>query len=369
MAKSRILSKEELDKKYGSDSYIVLDEEENLSQIPRLPCRILALNHMLGGGLPYGKITESFGYESTGKSLLAYDFAYSAQQLGGVALIVDAENAFEIAWARKNGLDPARTVIYSESAVEKVADWARDQILYWRSELTNNEPIFLLVDSIAVLECMDNQEADMTNAKAEMGNRAKAIGKFYRTRNKLFKKTGTVVYMINQVRKKLGASMFESSETTPGGDATKFYASIRMGLIRSTQIKGFVNKDGEFIESKEKGRKIGQNIIVKTEKNKVSPPRPQLKTEVYFTPEKFGYTGFNRYIGLDDILIEEGVIEKKGSRYYYKGEMIANGEANFLQMIHTKPKRRAKLVAKSSINTISKTRELLESLPKNTFSI
>lgn len=369
LRKIKVLTEQEIAKKYGDDSYLVHKVINEISNLPKLPSRNLPLNYMIGGGITYGRVMEVFGYESTGKSLLSYDFAYATQQLGGIVLLADAENAFAIQWAIENGLDPERLIIYDKNSIEGISDWSRDMIYYWRSKLKNNEPILFITDSIAALECESSIESDMSDAKAEMGNRAKAIGKFYRTRNPLFKRAGVCVLMINQVRKKLGATMWESAETTPGGDATKFYASIRVGLIRSTQIKGLINAKGKFEESKEKGHKVGQNIIMKVEKNKLAPPRPQLKTEVYFLPDKFGYVGYSRYAGLDEILITEGIISKKGSRYYYKGKMICNGEKNFLSMIHRKPKLRGKLIAKSSIHTISKAKEQLTTIKRNLYPI
>lgn len=364
--KLKVPSSGDLAKKYA-DSYTVIEMEDELAKLPKLPCRNLALNYMLGGGIPYGKVIEIFGYESTGKTLMAYDFGYAAQQLGGVLLIIDAENAFEIGWAKKNGLDPARTVILPSNEIEMASDWVRDQTYYWRDKLVNNEPIVVIGDSIAFFECSDNIESDAVGAKAEMGNRAKAIGKFYRTRTRLFKRAGVCVIMINQVRKKIGASMFESAETTPGGDSTRFAASIRISLTRSTQIKGRII-DGEFKED-DKGHKIGQHIIMRMEKNKVAPPRPSIKTEVYFLDEKWGYTGYNRYKGLEEILVDQGVVKNVGSRYYYKEKMIANGVDNFIKALHKKPKLRGNLIRRSSINTISKTQDLLNSLDRNLYRL
>ena len=138
--KLKTLTKEELAKKYP-ESYLVIDLEDELAHVPRLPSRNLGVNYMLGGGIPYGKLVEVYGYESTGKSLLAYDFGYSAQQLGGVLLIIDAEDAFEINWAKQNNLDPKRTIILPSNSIEIAGDWLRDQIKYWRNILVNNEPI------------------------------------------------------------------------------------------------------------------------------------------------------------------------------------------------------------------------------------
>src|SRR5690606_7362946 len=134
---------------------------------------------------------------------------------------------------------------YDSNDIEGFSDWCRDTILMYRSKLVKNEPILLVLDSIAALECLENLNKDQLDGKAEMGNRAKAIYRFFRYRANFFKQMGVCVILINQVRKKLGASMFENAETTPGGDSTKFYASYRIGLNSGKQIKGkLVN--GEF---------------------------------------------------------------------------------------------------------------------------
>jgi recombination protein RecA len=351
---------QELRKKYpvaGSASILVTDENTLW-----LPCRSLAINDVLGGGIPFGKIIEIFGYESTGKTLLALDFAYATQALGGMVLWADFEGAFTSHWAAENDIDVDRVELYGHNDIEGMGDWARDAALAYRSQLPNNEPILLVVDSIAAGETEGNMGADLHDAKAEMGNRAKAWDKFFRTRAIFLKNLGVTSIMINQVRGKIGAGMFESSETTPGGKATAFYASQRLGLGRSTQIKGKI-VDGDFVVDKSGGYKIGQNVNIQVRKNKVAPPRDTLKTEVYFLPDIWGYVGFSRYHGLPEALLKNDVITKSGSRFYYKDKMICNGGDNFIRDLHRKDKMRKGLIKKSGINTISKTQALMESLP------
>jgi hypothetical protein len=205
--------------------------------------------------------------------------------------------------------------------------------------------------------------------KAEMGNRAKGIYRFYRRRNNILEKYGVVGIMINQVRKKVGASMFEAAETMPGGDSTRFYASNRIMVTRSKQIKGYLDEKGKWQDSKEKGKKIGQNVKVDVYKNKTSPPKPAVMTEVYFQDKKYEYVGFNRYSNVEELLLEAGVITKKGSRYYYGEEMLCNGEANFNPLMHSKPKLRKKLLDALDLNTISKTRARIEAIGKNLYPI
>lgn len=335
----------------------------------RLPNRIMGLNYQTGGGIVYGTIVEIAGYESTGKSLIAKDYAYAAQQLGGIVLWVDAERIFDFDWAEQNGLDISKIELLRSEEIEIMSDWVRDMILYWRSKLTNNEPILLVCDSIAALETVDNIKADAIGGKAEMGNRAKAIYQFYRRRNNLIDKYGVCVAMINQVRKKVGATLYEAAETMPGGDSTKFYASFRLMLNKSKQVKGFNNKEGKWTDSIDKGVKIGQNIIVEVLKNKTGPPRPKFKTEVYFLNDKYGYVGYNKYAGIKEMGEYMGLITSKGSRYYFKDEQICNGEKNFNDALHTKSKLRRKIIEALGINTISKFQVKLDSIGKNLYPV
>ncbi len=364
--KFKLLSESAIRKKYDDTvrGDILLPTEKTLW----LPSRVIPLNWQLGGGLQYGKVTELFGYESTGKSLLGMDFGYVAQSLGGVILWGDAESSFNPAWASKNGIDLERIEIYDSNDIEGLSDWVMDWCILWRSKLTKNEPIIFVLDSIATLDCEVNINSSQKDAKAEMGNRAKAIYKMLRTRSKLFKKLGIVVLLINQVRKKVGASMFEASTTQPGGDAVKFYASQRIGLIASKQIKGVMNRNG-FKEDSQKGKKMGRNIIIQIEKNKLAPPTNSVKTQVYFQPDIWSHLGYSRYHGLLDIFVNDGTVIKKGNWYYYKNHSICQGEDAFIDIMYTDEKKRKILLKSSSINTVSKAREKLKGLDSNLFKV
>jgi len=711
--KFKLLGESAIRKKHGDSvrGDILLPTEKTLW----LPSRVLPLNWQLGGGLQYGKIAELFGYESTGKSLLGLDFGYVAQSLGGVLLWGDAESSFNPGWATRNGLDPKRIEVYDSNDIEGLSDWVMDWIIFWRSKLTKNEPILFVLDSIATLDCLVNINSSQRDAKAEMGNRAKAIYKMLRTRNHMFKKLGVTVLLINQVRKKVGASMFEAStclhgdslvltnigslpiskivenklkvkvnsynprrksfefkkvsgwikkevdekwisiitngpesgggnfgivctethgvltqfgwryarflnskkdkvltsypsiingtveefmvgsfigdsslrrrtkntaiyrlrdsnnkayviwkkqklepfimmhshnegyiceasvelseferiykgrninaafnryggklpvlslaiwymddghlgrvdscpqgsiswsrpsvnterikefmcymgfecnvrmggkgilftvkgldafckkirhlipdsmqyklpkehrgyykdfklnakkdeiglwvniisikeagkrnyrknwkydltvngnhnfmaggisngfivhNTQPGGDAVKFYASQRIGLIASKQIKGIITKKG--FRDDPKGKKMGRNIIIQIEKNKLAPPTNSVKTQVYFQPDIWNHLGYSRYHGLLDILVEEGTVEKRGNWYYYGDHSICQGEEAFIELMHSEEKKRKILLKASSINTISKTRDKLKALDENFYPI
>ncbi len=360
--KLKVSTESALRKKYagsGLASQVVVHGEDTLW----IPSRILALNHQWGGGAPYGKIIEIFGEESSGKSLTAFDFAYTTQALGGIVLWADAEFAFTQDWALKNGLDLEKVEIYKEKAIERISDWSVDMGIYYRNKLTKNEPILLVVDSLAALECLDKLNVSQTDAKAEMGNRAKAIDSWLRGRNGLYEDLGITVILINQLRSKIGASQFEDPDTTPGGKATRFYASIRVGIY-----------GGKAINKKIKGKeeRVGRVTSIRIKKNKVAPPRPTLKgVEVYFVDTEVTDVGFNKYFGLPELLVDMGVLERKkgSSRYYMSGKMIANGEDALIKKINEDDELRKKLIRKSGINTISKTRSKLSKITENLYPI
>lgn len=355
----RLLTEGELKRKFpdsGLASNIFLSADNTLW----LPSRILALNYHIGGGIPYGKIKELYGQESTGKSLMAMDFSYVTQQCGGIVLWDDAECSFDPAWAIKNGLDLNRIVVLKdENIIEVVSDWIKYQVLYWRSRLTNNEPILLVGDSIAAWDTQENMDTDDLDAKAEMGNRGKKIYQMLRKRNKFLARYGVCTIFINQLRPKVGATKWEDPDTTPGGNAMKFFASIRVGLYSGKRIKD------------ENKRRIGSVIFIRTKKNKVAPPRDNISAEVYFTDDE-GKLGFSKYFGLLPILIENEVVERRKG-IYYKGRRICSyrdeDEGPFIQAIMEDDILRRNLIRRSGINTVSKFKEKLEATDGNLYPV
>lgn len=363
-AKGKLTVKTEsaLRKKYagsGKAADVVLSAEDMLW----LPSRFLAFNDLLGGGIPYGKIMEIFGEESSGKSLSAFDFAYCCQQLNGVVLWADAEYAFTRDWALKNGLDLDNVELFKEKAIEVISDWSVDMAIFYRSKLVNNEPILLVVDSIAALECLANLNGSQVDAKAEMGNRAKAMDTWLRGRNGIYEELGVTVVLVNQLRSKIGASQFEDPDTTPGGKATRFYASLRVGFYGGKQITKKISGSEE---------RVGRVTSIRIKKNKVAPPKPTIKgAEVFFVETKVTDIGFNKYFGLPELLVKYGALtRKKGSSRYYLGEkMIANGEDALLKKIQEDDELRRKLIRKSGINTISKTTKQTKAIKHNLFPV
>jgi recombination protein RecA len=359
--KKKILSDAQIAKKYGSGIASVIGlTPENLL---RIPTRIIKLNHQLNGGLGYGKIIEVYGEESGGKSLLAMEFAYCTQQLGGSVLWADPENSWTNDWAQKNGVDPTNVYLLTQnSSVEMISDWTQDMILTARSRLTANEPLLLVVDSVAALRCTAEIMESQMDAKAKFGNRAKAISDFLGNRNELFARAGVSVIFINQIRKKIGASKYEDPDKTVGGDALKFYAHQRIGLFPGKQIKAKV---------KSKEYRVGKNVYIRTKKDKTGPPRETTEAKVLFTKSNQGPIGFLKYVGLPELLAEKGILERKkgGSRYYFKGSMLANGEENMMKLLIEDDDLRARLIKKSGINTISRTRAMIEATTKNLYPI
>lgn len=358
----KVLSDKQLSNKYpssGRASVIALPSE----QVLRLPSRVIAINHQLNGGIIYGKILELFGEESTGKSLLAMDFLYVAQKLGGEGIWADAENAFNAQWFLKNGLDLDKIHLMTEqSGMELISDWIQDTVVSVRSRLVNNEPIILVVDSLAAIRCVAEIGEYQLDSSAKFGNRAKAISDFLGNRNMLFAKCGVCVILINQLRRKIGASQFEDPDKTVGGDATKFYAAQRVCVVRGKQIK----KKIKGVEVK-----VGQNAYCRTKKDKTGPPRSTTPAKVYFTKTKTNDVGFDKYEGLPDLLIQLDIVQKKkgSGRYYFEEKMIANGEDNFIELLKNDDVLRKKLITKSKINTISKTQLQLGNIAKNLFPI
>lgn len=356
--KIKVPSLRDIQKKYPGQ-YIASQVDE--SRMPWLPSRCLALNKVMGGGIPFGKILELFGEESSGKSLLAYDFAYCAQYLDGVVLWVDAEQSFTNAWAETNGLDLSRVVVYRETSIEKISDWIAMQALYWRSQLTHNEPILLVLDSISALDTDQNIDSQMDGASADMGNRAKAIYKYFRIRNEMLYSLGITQVYINQLRKNLKAGMFEDPDTTPGGKALAFYAHIRIGMYGGKQITKKING---------KERKIGRVTSIRTKKNKVAPPGPTLKGTPIYNNSKYVEVGIDRLHFLDEILLEEEVVEKsKAGVFTFKGNTLCRGAEKFTKLLEDDDDLRRKLIKKAHINTLGTTKKLLDSLDTNLFPI
>lgn len=362
MAKSKVgikvPSRNELLKKYGDTIKLASETRESGLW---LPSTFFALNYTFGGGIPFGKILEIAGEESSGKSLIAYNFAYTTQQLGGHVIWVDAEQSWMNSWAEANGVDPSKVTVVNDTRIENVADVVADLALFFRSQLVHNEPILLVIDSIAAMDCADNIDSKMADGKAEMGGRAKALYKYFRIRSELFYKLGITQIYINQLRTALNVGFGKDNTTTTGGAALKFYASIRAAFYAGKSIT---------VKSKGKERKAGKLVTIRLIKNKVAPPRPTIsKCPVYFNPN-FHDVGFDRCFGLEDVLVENDIITKNNGGTYRLGDkVLARGEEKFQKLLEEDDELRRKLLRKANINTIGSTRKLLDKLEVNYYPV
>lgn len=354
----KVPTQNEILRKYGNIIQLASTSKETGLWIPST---FFALNYTLGKGIPYGKILEVMGEESSGKSLIAYNFAYATQQLGGQVIWVDAEQSWMNSWAETNGVDPSKVTLVNDTRIEYVADAVAELAIYLRSQLTHNEPILLVVDSVAAMDCADNIDAKMVDGKAEMGGRAKALYKYFRIRSELFFKLGVTQIYINQLRTALNVGFGKDNTTTTGGAALKFYAAQRIAFYAGKTLT---------IKSKGKDRKVGKLVTIRVIKNKVAPPRPTIsKAPVYFNP-KFHEVGFDRCFALEDVLVENDIVDKtSGGIYKYKGKTLARGEEKFQALLEEDDKLRRKLLSKAEINTIGSTRKQLEAINVNYFPV
>ncbi len=348
----KVPTSSELNRRYGN---LLINPSTQERPKLWLPSRFLALNYQYGGGIPFGKILEVMGQESSGKSLIAYDFAYCTQQLGGHVIWVDAEQSWDNSWAEQNGIELDKVTIISSTEIETISDAIADLSILWRSKLTHNEPILLVVDSIAAMDCTENINIKMTDGKAEMGGRAKALYKMFRIRTELLSKLGITQIYINQLRVALNVGFGQDNTTSTGGKALGFYASIRSAFYAGKQVTKKV---------KGKERKVGKLVSIRPIKNKVSPLRNTIsKAPIYFNPKYVEYVGFDRYHGFADILVEEDVLEKtSGGIYKYKGKTVARGEEKFQSVVEEDDKLRRKLIKACGINTISVTQSKIDEL-------
>lgn len=354
----KVPTKNEIMRKYGN---LIVTASETRETGLKLPSTFYLLNDTLGGGIPWGKILEVAGEESSGKSLIAYNFAHVCQELGGHVIWVDAEQAWMNSWAETNGVDPEHVTVINDTRIEVISDIIADLVMYWRSQLVNNEPILLIVDSIAALDCSENIDAKMVDGKAEMGGRAKALYKYFRIRNELFYRLGVTQIYINQLRTALNVGFGKDNSTTTGGAALKFFASIRLAFYAGKSIT--VKQNG-------KERKAGKVVTIRTLKNKVAPPKPTIsKCNVYFNP-KYHSVGFDKYFGLEDVFVDNGIISKSsGGVYSFNGETLCRGEEKFQKLLEEDSKLRKKLLSLAGINTLGVTRRQLKDMTENYYPV
>jgi recombination protein RecA len=284
-------------KQFGEGSATVLDGAEDEPEVKSLSSGSLGIDVAIGtGGYPYGRIIELFGPESAGKTTLTLHAIAECQKAGGIAAFIDAEHALDMAYARKIGVDPRKLLISQPDNGEQALDIV-DVIV------RSGSATLVVIDSVAALVPKAELEGDMGDA--HMGLQARLMSQALRKLTALAHRNGVIVFFINQLRMKLGVQ-WGNPETTTGGNALKFYASVRLDVRRTGALK-----QGEEV--------VGNRTRVKVVKNKVAPPFREAEFDI-----RYG-VGIDAMAELIDLGVEHGVIEKSGSHLAFAGEKLGNG--------------------------------------------
>src|ERR1700675_1916876 len=294
----------QIEKQFGKGSVIRLGGQAVVA-VPAISTGSISVDHALGvGGFPRGRISEIFGPESSGKTTVALQVVAEAQKLGGMAAYIDVEHALDPAYARKLGVDVDNLLVsqpdYGEQALEIT-----------NALITSGSIDVLVVDSVAAL--VPKAELDGEMGDSFMGVHARLMSQAMRKLTGIVSKSNTCLIFINQIREKIGV-MFGNPETTTGGRALKFYASVRADIRRIAAIK-----DGEV--------DTGNRTKIKIVKNKMAPPFREAEFDIIYGE------GISKEGDLLDLGTAQNIIEKSGSWYGYKGERIGQGRENARQFL------------------------------------
>ena len=308
---------DKIEKDHGKGTIMKLGDNK-VVDVPVIPTGSIGLNAALGvGGYPRGRVIEIFGPESSGKTTLAIHAIAEAQKAGGIAAIIDAEHAFDRFYAEKLGVDVENLFISQPDDGEQALEIA-DQLI--RSSAID----IIVIDSVAALTPKAEIEGDMGDNR--VGLQARLMSQALRKLTASINKTNTCCIFINQLREKIGV-MFGNPETTTGGNALKFYSSIRLDIRRATQIK-----EGDDV--------IGNQTRVKVVKNKVAPPFRKAEFDIMFGE------GISKAGEIIDMGVETGIIKKSGSWFSYGDSKLAQGRDACKRLIQDNPELAAELEEK-----------------------
>jgi recombination protein RecA len=310
----------QIEKSCGKGSIMRMDAKEKV-RVEAVPTGAINLDAAIGvGGIPRGRVTEIYGPESSGKTTLCLHVVANAQKLGGVAAFIDAEHALDTEYARKLGVDVEALLISQPDTGEQALEIC--EILV-RSGAVD----IVVIDSVAALVPKAEIEGDM--GESHMGLQARLMSQALRKLTGAIARSKTIVIFINQLREKIGV-MFGNPETTTGGKALKFYASVRLDIRRIGPVK-------------EKEEVVGSHVRVKVVKNKVAPPFKQAEFDIMYA-EGISHTSL-----LVDIGAEANIIEKSGAWYSYNGQKIGQGRENAKMYLKDNPTMMAEIEEKVKV--------------------
>ena len=298
----------QIEKQFGKGSVMKLGEFKAM-EIEAIPTGALSLDIALGiGGVPRGRIIEVFGPESSGKTTLALSVVAEAQKLGGEAAFIDAEHALDPVYAKKLGVDIDNLIVSQPDTGEQALEITESLVRSGALDV-------IVVDSVAAL--VPKAEIDGDMGDSHMGLQARLMSQALRKLAGAINKSKTVLIFINQLREKIGI-MFGNPETTTGGRALKFYASVRMDIRKIENIK----QDGEV---------KGNRVRVKVIKNKVAPPFREAEFDIVYGQ------GISKEGNILDMAVNLDIVEKAGSWFSYNGERIGQGRENVKRYLHENP--------------------------------
>lgn len=311
------LTIDKIDKDFGKGSVMMMNEK-GVHEIEAISTGSIGLDTALGiGGIPKGRVIEIYGPESSGKTTIATHIIAEAQKKGGICAIIDAEHAFDSVYAQKLGVDVDNLLISQPDYGEQALEIADRLILSGALDV-------VVIDSVAALVPKGELEGEMGDSK--MGLQARLMSQALRKLTATISKTNTICIFINQLREKIGV-MFGNPETTTGGNALKFYASVRLDIRRMSQIK-----DGD--------EAIGNRVKVKVVKNKVAPPFKAAEFDIIFGE------GISKTGEIIDMGVDLAIIQKSGSWYSYNGDKLGQGRDAVKSLIMDNPEMSAEIEAK-----------------------